>query len=131
MNTAYVIYVTAFLFSLAVVLSTFSISEPPTYYRSAVAQLICDICTVYKNPGSQIIGIYDFRGNTLRIEKEILILEKPFWIFPQCGRQEKDVVYLPIGVEAPLEISGLACLELKNTDGITVHISLCKVVGND
>ncbi|RLE66485.1 MAG: hypothetical protein DRJ38_01620 [Thermoprotei archaeon] len=131
MNVAYAIYLSSFLFSLIIAFSTISILKPPTQYRASIAQLVCDICTVYRNPGSHVFGFYDFRGGEVAIGNNVILLEKrELWIFPYCGRQEDNIIYLPIEVDFPFKVSGLSCLKLENIDG-KVYVSLCEVVGND
>lgn len=35
------------------------------------------------------------------------------WIFPYCGKQEDNIIYLPVDVDVPLKVSGLSCLRLE------------------
>lgn len=128
MNTSYIVYLTSFLFSLMMAFSLVGSLKPPVRYRAAVAQFVCDICTVYRNPGSYMIRVYDFRGGEIVIDDDLVLLNRgELWIFPYCGKQEDNIIYLPVDVDVPLKASGLSCLRLENLKD-KVRVEPCSVV---
>ncbi len=128
MNTSYIIYLTSFLFSLIIAFSLLGNLKPPVRYRAAVAQFVCDVCTMYQNPGSYMVEIYDFRGGEIVIDDNLVLLYRgELWIFPYCGEQEGNIIYLPVDVDIPINVSGLSCLRFENLKD-KVRVELCSVV---
>ena len=128
MNLSYVLYFTFFLASLALALNFINILDSPNIAKSDIAQLVCDICFIYENPESQIVKFYYFKGNTIEIHNDVIVLDRPFWVFPSCGRQIGNKIYLPVSVDSSLKVSGVTCLKLEYEE-TKVSVSKCSFGG--